>query len=133
MNKGYITKNKKNRRYKKKKWASHFFHVMCTPNNTKIVITDKNNNVIISSSGGTAGFKGSKRSTAYAAQLATEIAGQKARGLGIKFIKVLIKGLGKGRFSVAKTLKSLGFWICSIKEVTPLPHNGCRPPKKRRI
>jgi len=123
----------KRKRYRKKKWASHFFHIMCTPNNTKIVVTDRKNKIITASSGGMVGFKGSKRSTAYAAQLTAETCGKKVRSIGVKYIKIIIKGLGKGRFSVAKTLKSLGFWVCSIKENTPLPHNGCRPPKKRRL
>lgn len=132
-NKRRNKKTRKNRRYKRKKWASHLFHVNCSANNTKIVVTDRKNTIIATSSGGMVGFKGSKRSTAYAAQLAAETCGRKVQSKGVKYIKILIKGLGKGRFSIAKTLRSLGFWICSIKENTPLPHNGCRPPKKRRL
>jgi len=108
-------------------------HAYCTSNNTKITVTDGEGKTLIWASGGSAGFKGSKRSTSYAAQATAEIAGGKAYKIGVRSIQVRLKGIGKGRFSVAKGLRSAGLRIESIADVTPLPHNGCRPPKKRRV
>jgi|TARA_B100001173_G_C15902781_1_gene510600 small subunit ribosomal protein S11 len=108
-------------------------HAYCTSNNTKITVTDSEGKTLVWASGGSVGFKGSKRSTSYAAQATAEIVGEKAYKVGIRNIQVRLKGIGKGRFSVAKGLRSAGLRIQSISDVTPLPHNGCRPPKKRRI
>lgn len=108
-------------------------HAYCTSNNTKITVTNNEGKTLVWASGGSVGFKGSKRSTSYAAQATAEIVGEKAYRLGIRNIQVRLKGIGKGRFSVAKGLKSAGLRIESISDVTPLPHNGCRPPKKRRV
>ena len=108
-------------------------HAYCTSNNTKITVTDSEGKTLVWASGGSVGFKGSKRSTSYAAQATAEIVGEKAYKVGIRNIQVRLKGIGKGRFSVAKGLRSAGLRIQSIADVTPLAHNGCRPPKKRRI
>ena len=108
-------------------------HAYCTSNNTKITVSDSEGNVLVWASSGSAGFKGSKRSTSYAAQATAEIVGEKAYKLGVRNVQIRLKGIGKGRFSVTKGLRSSGLRIQSITDVTPLPHNGCRPPKKRRI
>ena len=125
---------KKRRRQKKKKYIKlNSVYVMCTSNNTKITLTDPSGKPLGWSSGGSVGFKGSKRSTSYAAQLAAEVIGEKAYYLGIKNVRILFKGMGKGRFSVPKGLKSSGLKVRTIIDNTPVPHNGCRPPKKRRV
>jgi small subunit ribosomal protein S11 len=113
--------------------TTNIAHAYCTSNNTKITVTDSEGKTLFWASGGSIGFKGSKRSTSYAAQATAEIVGEKAYKVGIRNIQVRLKGIGKGRFSVAKGLKSAGLRIQSISDVTPLPHNGCRPPKKRRV
>jgi small subunit ribosomal protein S11 len=127
-------KKKRRRRLKKRKYIRlNSIYVMCTSNNTKITLTDTEGKPLGWSSGGSVGFKGSKRSTSYAAQLAAEVIGEKAYYLGIRDIRILFKGMGKGRFSVPKGLKSSGLKIKTIIDNTPVPHNGCRPPKKRRV
>jgi small subunit ribosomal protein S11 len=113
--------------------AVNIAHAYCTSNNTKITVTDSEGKTLVWASGGSAGFKGSKRSTSYAAQATAEIAGEKAYKIGVRNVQIRLKGIGKGRFSVAKGLRSAGLRIQSIADVTPLAHNGCRPPKKRRI
>ena len=104
-----------------------------TFNNTTITITDVQGNAISWSSAGSQGFKGSRKSTPYAAQLAAEDAGRKALDHGMKTLEVNVKGPGSGRESALRALQACGFTITAIRDVTPIPHNGCRPPKKRRV
>ncbi|NDA07887.1 MAG: 30S ribosomal protein S11, partial [Alphaproteobacteria bacterium] len=108
-------------------------HVNATFNNTKITITDVQGNAISWSSAGGMGFKGSRKSTPYAAQLAAEDAGRKAIEHGMKTLDVQVRGPGTGRESALRALQSVGFNITSIRDVTPIPHNGCRPRKRRRV
>ena len=108
-------------------------HIQSTFNNTIVTITDLRGNVIAWSSGGRCGFKGSRKSTPFAAQVAAEAAGKAAIECGVKNLEVRIKGPGPGRESSVRALNALGMKITSITDVTPIPHNGCRPPKKRRI
>ena len=102
-------------------------------NNTMITITDAQGNAIAWSSAGTMGFKGSRKSTPYAAQMAAEDAGRKAMEHGVKNLEVNVSGPGSGRESALRALQSVGFTISTIRDVTPIPHNGCRPPKRRRV
>ena len=108
-------------------------HVNATFNNTIITITDYKGNTIAWSSAGADGFKGSRKSTPFAAQLAAESAGKKAKDHGVKTIEIEVRGPGAGRESALRALQSTGFIITAIKDVTPIPHNGCRPPKRRRV
>lgn len=108
-------------------------HVSASFNNTKIMITDVQGNAIAWSSSGTMGFKGSRKSTPYAAQMAAEDAGKKAQEHGMQTLEVEVKGPGSGRESALRALQAVGFTITSIRDVTPIPHNGCRPPKRRRV
>ncbi len=108
-------------------------HVSATFNNTKITITDVQGNTISWSSSGSQGFKGSRKSTPYAAQIAAEDAGRKAMEHGVKTLEVNVKGPGSGRESALRALQAVGFTITAIRDVTPIPHNGCRPPKRRRV
>ena len=108
-------------------------HIAATFNNTIITITDKAGNTVVWSSAGKAGFKGSKKSTPFAATVAAEQAGREAVGLGVKRVDVQVQGPGSGRESAIQALAAAGLFIKSIQDVTPLPHNGCRPPKKRRV
>ena len=108
-------------------------HVKATFNNTLITITDNAGNAIVWASAGKAGFKGSKKSTPFAATVAGEQAGREAVSLGVKRVDVRVQGPGSGRESAIQALASAGLFIKSIQDVTPLPHNGCRPPKKRRV
>ena len=124
---------RKQKRQKKYVKLDGSVYVTCTSNNTKLTLTDIEGAPLSWSSGGLVGFKGSKRSTSYAAQLAAEVLGKKAFDSGIKNVTLFFKGMGKGRFSVPKGLKSSGLKIQKIVDKTPMPHNGCRPPKKRRI
>ena len=117
----------------KKNIPNGIVHVNATFNNTIINITDTNGNTIAWSSSGVRGFKGSRKSTPYAAQVAAEDAGKKAKEHGVKNLEVFIKGPGSGRESALRSLQAVGFTILSIKDVTPIPHNGCRPPKRRRV
>ena len=121
------------RRREKKNIISGVAHVNATFNNTMISISDVQGNVIAWSSAGAQGFKGSRKSTPYAAQMAAEDAGQKAQEHGMKSLEVFVKGPGSGRESALRALQSVGFTITFIKDVTPIPHNGCRPPKRRRV
>jgi len=107
--------------------------VNSTFNNTLITFTDKQGNVISWSSAGMMGFKGSRKSTPYAAQVAAEDAGKKAQEHGLKEVDARVKGPGSGRESALRAISSLGFVVKSIQDVTPIPHNGCRPPKRRRV
>ena len=106
-------------------------HILATFNNTLVTITDKKGNVISWSSCGSIGFKGSKKSTPFAAQVASEAAAKKAMEHGLKSVEVLVKGPGSGRESAIRALAAAGLKITLIKDVTPMPHNGCRPPKRR--
>ena len=108
-------------------------HIMASFNNTVITITDLEGNAICWSSSGAAGFKGSKKSTPFAAQVASEKAGKKALEFGMKEVQVYIKGPGSGRESAVRALQTVGLQISVIHDVTPIPHNGCRPPKRRRV
>ena len=108
-------------------------YIKSTFNNTVINITDVNGNTLAWSSSGVKGFKGSRKSTPYAAQIAAEDAGKKAKEHGVKTLEVFIKGPGAGRESALRSLQAVGMTITSIKDVTPIPHNGCRPPKRRRV
>ena len=108
-------------------------HIKATFNNTLITITDSAGNTVVWSSSGKAGFKGSKKSTPFAATVAAEAAGREAVAAGVKRVSVLVQGPGSGRESAIQALAAAGLQITSIQDVTPLPHNGCRPPKKRRV
>ena len=107
--------------------------IQATFNNTIITLTDPQGNVISSSSSGTSGFKGSRKSTPYAAQMAATNAVRKAQEVGLKQVEVFVKGPGSGREAAIRSLQSSGLFVTSIRDVTPVPHNGCRPPKRRRV
>ena len=117
----------------KKNILSGIAHVNATFNNTIITISDDNGNVIAWSSAGTKGFKGSRKSTPYAAQIAADHAASMAQEHGLKTLSVKLKGPGSGRETALRALQARGFKILSIKDTTPMPHNGSRPPKKRRV
>jgi small subunit ribosomal protein S11 len=108
-------------------------HIMATFNNTIVTITDMKGNVIGWSSAGKVGFKGSRKSTAYAAQMVAQDASRQAMGHGLKEVEVLVKGPGAGRESAVRALQAIGLELTVIRDVTPVPHNGCRPPKQRRV
>jgi small subunit ribosomal protein S11 len=121
------------RRRERKNITSGIAHVNATFNNTIVTITDVQGNTIAWSSAGSQGFKGSRKSTPYAAQMAAESAGRKAVEHGVKTLEIQVKGPGSGRESALRALNSVGFMITAIRDVTPIPHNGCRPPKRRRV
>ncbi|MBT07464.1 MAG: 30S ribosomal protein S11 [Rhodospirillaceae bacterium] len=121
------------KRRERKNIISGVAHVNATFNNTLITISDLQGNAIAWSSAGSLGFKGSRKSTPYAAQMAAEDAGKKAAEHGMKTLEVEVKGPGSGRESALRALQVVGFNITSIRDVTPIPHNGCRPPKRRRV
>jgi small subunit ribosomal protein S11 len=121
------------RRRERKNISSGVAHVNSSFNNTMITITDAQGNTISWSSSGLMGFKGSRKSTPYAAQMAAEDAGRKAGEHGVKMLEVEVSGPGSGRESALRALQSAGFIITSIRDVTPIPHNGCRPRKRRRV
>jgi small subunit ribosomal protein S11 len=121
------------RKRERKNISSGIAHVNATFNNTMITITDVQGNAIAWSSAGTMGFKGSRKSTPYAAQVAAESAGKKAMEHGVKTVSVLVRGPGTGRESALRALQAVGFMVTSIQDVTPVPHNGCRPRKRRRV
>ena len=128
-----VTKTTKSKKKTKKNIPSGIAHINSTFNNTIITITDTSGNAISWSSSGNKGFKGSRKSTPFAAQLAAEEAGKKAMEHGVKHVEVVIKGPGNGRESAIRALGSTGLNITVIKDITPIPHNGCRPSKKRRV
>lgn len=130
MNKAKVSKI---RRREKKNISAGRAHISSTFNNTMITITDLQGNTIAWSSSGTQGFKGSRKSTPFAAQIAAEVAGKKAQEHGMKTLMVEVNGPGSGRESALRALMALGFSISQIRDVTPIPHNGCRPPKRRRV
>ncbi len=113
--------------------ANGVAHIKATFNNTIVTLTDPYGNVISWASAGKIGFKGSRKSTPFAAQLAAESAAKEAMELGLQRVEVLIKGPGSGRESAVRSLQATGLEITAIKDVTPIPHNGCRPPKRRRV
>ena len=117
----------------KKNVQSGIAHIQSTFNNTIVTITDVSGNVVAWSSAGVRGFKGSRKSTPFAAQLAAEDAAKKAMDHGMRAISVYVKGPGAGRESALRALQQAGFKISLIRDVTPIPHNGCRPPKRRRV
>ena len=121
------------RRKERKNISSGVAHVNATFNNTMITITDAQGNTISWASAGMMGFKGSRKSTPYAAQVAAEDAGKKAMEHGMKTLEVQVRGPGSGRESALRALQATGFQITTIRDVTPIPHNGCRPPKRRRV
>ena len=121
------------RRRERKNIVSGVAHVNASFNNTMITITDAQGNTVSWSSSGSQGFKGSRKSTPYAAQVAADSAARKAMEHGVKVLEVEVKGPGSGRESALRALQAAGFTITSIKDVTPIPHNGCRPPKRRRV
>ena len=123
----------KPRRKERKNISSGVAHVNASFNNTMITITDAQGNAISWSSAGAMGFKGSRKSTPFAAQLAAESAARKAQEHGMRTVQVFIKGPGSGRESAIRALQSAGFKVSLIRDVTPIPHNGCRPPKRRRV
>ena len=121
------------KRKEKKNIATGAAHVNSSFNNTKILISDVQGNAIAWSSAGTMGFKGSRKSTPYAAQMAAEDAGKKAQEHGMRTLEVEVQGPGTGRESALRALAALGLNITAIRDVTPMAHNGCRPPKRRRV
>jgi small subunit ribosomal protein S11 len=108
-------------------------HIQSTFNNTIVTITDKTGNVVCWATAGRLGYKGARKSTPYVAQLTAQEAGKTALSLGVRKINVLVKGTGSGRESAIRALQAAGLEVVAIKDVTPMPHNGCRPPKKRRV
>jgi small subunit ribosomal protein S11 len=121
------------RKKERKNISSGVAHVLATFNNTIVTITDAQGNAIAWSSAGSKGFKGSRKSTPYAAQMAAEDAGMKAREHGMETVEVEVSGPGSGRESALRALQSVGFHVTAIRDVTPIPHNGCRPRKRRRV
>jgi small subunit ribosomal protein S11 len=123
----------KPKRRERKNISEGVVHIVSTFNNTIISITDKGGNVISWGSAGTAGFKGAKKGTPFAAQLAADGCAQRAREHGMQTVEVFVKGPGSGRETAIRALQAAGLEITLIKDVTPIPHNGCRPPKRRRV
>ena len=121
------------RRKERKNITSGVAHVNASSNNTMVTITDVQGNTISWASAGMMGFKGSRKSTPFAAQVAAEDAGKKAQEHGMTTLEVEVRGPGSGRESALRALQSVGFQITAIRDVTPIPHNGCRPPKRRRV
>ena len=121
------------RRRERKNISSGVAHVSASFNNTMITITDAQGNAIAWSSAGSQGFKGSRKSTPFAAQVAAEQAGRKAMEHGMRILEVEVRGPGSGRESALRALQAVGFTITAIRDVTPIPHNGCRPRKRRRV
>ena len=117
----------------KKRVSEGIAHIHASFNNTLISITDKQGNAIAQSSSGAQGFRGSRKSTPFAAQRAAEAVGDKVKMVGIESLEIQVRGPGSGRESALRALQNIGFTINNIKDVTPLPHNGCRPKKKRRV
>ena len=127
-------KTKKSKKRKvKKNIGSGIAHIQSTFNNTIVTITDLNGEVVSWSSAGARGFKGSRKSTPFAAQLAAETAARKAQDVGMKTIAIFVKGPGAGRESALRAFQNVGMRVTLLTDVTPIPHNGCRPPKRRRV
>ena len=121
------------KRRERKNIAYGTAHIKSSFNNTIVALTDKDGNVIVWESAGSAGFKGSRKSTPFAAQMAAEAAGRRAMDHGMKKIDVFVKGPGSGRETAIRSLGAIGLEVGTIQDVTPTPHNGCRPPKRRRV
>lgn len=117
----------------KRKLSAGQVHIAATFNNTIVTVTDPQGNTVAWGSGGSVGFKGSRKSTPFAARLAAEQAGKAAQQLGLQEADIFVKGPGPGRENAIRAIQSLGIKVLSIADVTPVPHNGCRPPKKRRV
>lgn len=117
----------------KRTLSSGQVHIFSTFNNTIVTVTDMQGNAVLSASAGAAGFKGSRKSTPFAARMAAEAAMKEAQALGIQEVQVFVKGPGPGRESAIRAVQAQGMRVSSITDVTPVPHNGCRPPKKRRV
>lgn len=128
-----MAQRKRGVRKEKKHVSVGAAHIQATFNNTVVTITDTNGNVVTWSSAGGLGFKGSRKGTPYAAQLTAEAAAKKAIDMGMKQLDVFVKGPGAGRESAIRALQAVGLEINLIKDVTPVPHNGCKPPKRRRV
>ena len=132
-----MAKAKKRAKRRKKKIKRNIekgqAHIKSTFNNTIITITDMEGNVVAWSSAGKAGYKGSRKSTPFAAQIAAENAADEAKEMGLKEIQIFVKGPGSGRESAIRSLQAAGLDVTLIKDITPIPHNGCRPPKRRRV
>jgi len=124
---------KKTKKRDRKVGTNGVAHVQASFNNTIVTVTDMDGNVISWASGGKVGFKGSRKSTPFAAQVAAEACAREAINLGLKRIEVWVKGPGAGREAAIRSLQAAGLEISAIKDVTPIPHNGCRPPKRRRV
>ncbi|HNW61035.1 MAG TPA: 30S ribosomal protein S11 [bacterium] len=124
---------KKTTKKREKVEANGVAHIRVTFNNTNITLTDMYGNVISWATAGRAGFKGSRKSTPFAAQMAAESAAKEAMDLGLRRVEVLVKGPGSGREAAVRSLQAAGLEISSIKDISPIPHNGCRPPKRRRV
>jgi small subunit ribosomal protein S11 len=130
MNKPVAAKTKKKA---KRVVTDAIVHVQASFNNTVVTITDRQGNALSWATSGGAGFRGSRKSTPFAAQVAAEKAGRAAQEYGVKTVEVRIKGPGPGRESAVRSLNALGYKVTNIMDVTPIPHNGCRPPKRRRV
>jgi small subunit ribosomal protein S11 len=128
-----LARDKKSRRKDRKIPMVGVAHVKATFNNTTITITDNDGNVVSWASAGKVGFKGSRKSTPFAAQMAAEATAREAMNLGLKRVEVWVKGPGAGREAAIRSLQAAGLEVAAIKDVTPIPHNGCRPPKRRRV
>ncbi|MBN2382167.1 30S ribosomal protein S11 [bacterium] len=128
-----IRRKKEGKKKEKKNVPVGVAHIKATFNNTIISITDLEGNVLVWGSGGTVGFKGSRKSTPFAAQLMAKNTAQKVMDLGMKTVEVKVSGPGTGRESAIRALQASGLEVKAIKDVTPIPHNGCRPPKRRRV
>jgi small subunit ribosomal protein S11 len=128
-----LAQRRKTTKRKEKVDAFGVAHIKATFNNTLVTLTDKKGNVISWSSSGSIGYKGSRKSTPFAAQLAAEAAAKQAMDLGLRKVEIWVKGPGSGREAAIRSLAAAGLEIEAIKDVTPIPHNGCRPPKRRRV
>ncbi|MFC1550535.1 30S ribosomal protein S11 [Candidatus Neomarinimicrobiota bacterium] len=128
-----VKSNSKRKKKKRIVESSGIAHIKATFNNTHVTLSDKFGNVVAWASAGTSGFKGSRKSTAYAATLTADKAAKEAMGMGLTSVEVRVKGPGSGRESAIRALAVAGLQITTIRDVTPLPHNGCRPPKRRRV
>ena len=128
-----VAPRKGGRKRERKEVRVGIAHVQATFNNTIVTLTDKMGNVVSWASAGSVGFKGSRKSTPFAAQTAAENAARKAMDLGLKQVEVFVRGPGAGREAAIRSLQAVGLEISAIRDVTPIPHNGCRPPKRRRV
>ncbi len=128
-----MVKHRKSKKKVKKNVPQGIAHIRATFNNTLILISDPDGNAIAWSSAGSKGFKGSRKSTPFAAQIAAQDAAQKARDHGMKRVEIRVKGPGPGRESAIRALQAAGLDVIAIRDVTPIPHNGCRAPKRRRV